>query len=101
MVTDDQNPIGPQVDYAMARRMARRPDDLEVAIADPDDVAVGDIHVRLRGRIVQPRAHPARLQPVGRKALDRKAVANEKLTRLGPLQRRRSLVAEHPIDALE
>src|SRR5579862_2362728 len=80
--------------------MPRRPDHLELAIADFDDVVIVDVLVGLRDRTVHRSSHPGRTHPGRRELLDRKSVLGEKYARLGTVMRRHLAELDHPARAL-
>src|SRR5208283_1353116 len=84
VVPDNHDLFLAQVDYAMTGSVARRPDDLERAIPNRDEVAVIEEPVGLRERIVHVGPEPHWTHPFRRMLVDREAMCAEEFHRVGP-----------------
>src|SRR6266478_5201843 len=67
----------------MARRVARRPDDLKFAIAHRNHIAVRQILIRLRQRGVHSSTHPGRPHSLDGVLVDWKPMSHKELACLG------------------
>src|SRR6266404_5749309 len=80
----------------MAWSVAGRPDNLQLAIANRDNIAIVKVLIRLRNRAIHRRSHPRRSHPFEWKFVDWKTVSLEKSLRFGT--RRRRTHGQHPSD---